>query len=410
MQFDVFTKQRSGYNSIKSFGIVSAENADSIERSRNVDKKQMTSLADSLKSAHYGFVKQKGHFGGNDEYSYFVFNIRLETLMYYAGQYEQTSFFFVRLIDADDGKQVESSYYEKSDKAAPYDKTNNPYVLIERTTEWLGQRDSSDYSELGGRFKYIIPLKCFEEVNAQIEQNKKLFEEKDRETIIDFTMNRVGQTPWNYRGKLYKGLMETSRRQKAQQAIQGTNRRVRTMAIISAENLMGNTMSNEYNQQAREELERLLAIGHYRYFKVKGSYDGIENSVMIYNISIEDTLYLCYRYNQESVIFVDMQNDGEISYQYWQGDDNSSQLKLQHEEHDIIDATDDGNYYTQISKKLKFRIPFFEHIKKINDDLSLRKNSIDVDRLITESLESNRTGKSKYIKRGQLYGKYKPSK
>lgn len=203
---NIFKKQKSGYNGIKTFGIVSAENADSIEQPRNVNKKQMKSFSDSLKSAHYGFVKQKGHFGGNDEYSYFIFNIRLETLMYYAGQYEQTSFFFGQLIDSDNGKQVKSSYYEKSNKNAPYDKMNNPYVLIETSTEWLDQSDSSDYSELGGRFKYIIPLKCFEDVNTQIEQNKKLFEEKDRDSIIDFTMNRVGQTPWLYRGKLYKGL------------------------------------------------------------------------------------------------------------------------------------------------------------------------------------------------------------
>ena len=200
-------------------------------------------------------------------------------------------------------------------------------------------------------------------------------------------------------------MFETSRRQKAQQAIKGTNRRVRTMAIISAENPMGKTMSKEYNKQASEELERQLSIGHYRYFRVKGNYDGIENSLMIYNISLEDTLYLCYKYNQESVIFVDMQNDGEVSYQYWEGDDNHSQLKLQHEEHEIVNATDDDNYYTQISKHFKFRIPFFEQVEKIYNDLALRENDIDVDRIITESLESNRTGKSKYFKRGLLYGK-----
>lgn len=200
-------------------------------------------------------------------------------------------------------------------------------------------------------------------------------------------------------------MMETSRRQKAQQAIQGTNRRVRTMAIISAENPMGKSADKEYNQQASNELERQLSIGHYKYFKVKGNYDGIENSIMVYNITIEDTLYLCYKYNQESVIFVDMQNDGEVSYQYWEGDDKHSQLKLQHEEHEIVDATDDDNYYTQISKHFKFRIPFFEQVKKIYDDLALRENTIDIDKIITESLEPTRTGKSKYFKRGQLYGK-----
>ena len=202
-----------------------------------------------------------------------------------------------------------------------------------------------------------------------------------------------------------KVLSETSRRQKAQQAIQGTNRRVRTMAIISAENPMGNVMDDEYNERSMEELVRQLTIGHYRYFRVKGNYDGFENSLMVYNISLEDTLYLCYKYNQESVIFVDMRNDGDISYQYWQGDNDHSQLRLQREEHEIVDATEDDNYYTQISKHFKFRIPFFEHVTKICDDLALRENTIDVDRLITESLESNRAGKSRYLKRGLLYGK-----
>lgn len=191
-------------------------------------------------------------------------------------------------------------------------------------------------------------------------------------------------------------LPEASRRQN-----QGTNRRVRTMAIISPEK----PMDKEYNQQAMDELLEELTIGHYKFFKEKGNYDGIENSLMIYNISIEDTLWLCYKYNQGSVIFVDMQNDGEISYQYWEGYDNNSPLKLQHEEHEIVDATDADNYYTQISKHFKFRIPFFEHVKKIYDGLALRENRIDVDRLITESLERNRTSKSKYFNRGMLYGK-----
>lgn len=202
-----------------------------------------------------------------------------------------------------------------------------------------------------------------------------------------------------------KVLQETSRRQKAQQAIQGTNRRVRTMAIISAQNPMGRKASKEYNQTASEELERQLAIGHYKYFKTKGNYDGIEYSLMIYNISLEDTLYLCYKYNQQSVIFVDMQNDGEVSYQYWEGDDDNSPLQLKNEKHEIVNATNDDNYYTQVSRHFKFRIPFFEHINKIHSELMDKENDIDVDKLITETLEQDRTGKSKYFKRCQLYGK-----
>lgn len=207
------------------------------------------------------------------------------------------------------------------------------------------------------------------------------------------------------RKNVKKFITETSRRQKAQQAISGTNRRIQTMAIISAENPMGMVADEEYNKQSTEELIRQLTVGHYKYFVTKGKYGTPEKSVMVYNITLEDTLYLAYRYNQESVIFIDMQNGNEVSYQYWEGDDHNSPLKLQHEENKIIDATNDDDFYTQISRHFKFRIPFFEQINRIKEELQLKENKFDVDRLIIESLDNKRTGKSRYIKRGQLYGK-----
>lgn len=204
-------------------------------------------------------------------------------------------------------------------------------------------------------------------------------------------------------------LNETSRRQKAQQAIKGKNRRVLTMAILSAENPMGMKADKKYNNESNDELLRHLTIGHYKFFKTKGNYDGFENSIMIYNIDIDDALYLAYKYNQESLIFVDMQKDDSVSYQFWKGDDNNSKLKLQHEKHEIIDVTDADDYYTQISKHFKFRIPFFEQVEQIPQELLLKENKYNVDRMIVESLDSKRTGKSKYVIRGELYGDTKTS-
>ena len=199
-------------------------------------------------------------------------------------------------------------------------------------------------------------------------------------------------------------ISETSRRQKAQQAIKGINKHIHTIAIITAENPMGGEADNEYDKRAMEELLRQLSVGHYKYFITKGKYGSTENSVMIYNITLDDTLYLCYKHNQESVVFVDITRPDVISYQHWEGDDHNSPLKLQHEEYEVVDATDDDDAYTKICRHFKFRIPFFEHIEKIENDLSLREGRIDIDRLISESLDSNRTGYSRYIKRGKLYG------
>ena len=208
--------------------------------------------------------------------------------------------------------------------------------------------------------------------------------------------------------KVVNRITETSRRQKAQQAIQGKNRRVKTIAIISAQNPMGSDGSDlpkDYNQKSHEELLKNLKIGQYRYFVVSGKYGTSEISVIVYNISLDETLKLCYHFNQESVIFVDITNGEDVSYQYWEGEDHQSPLKKKYEEHEIINATDDADFYTKISKKFKFRIPFFEDIKKYISDLDKLNEKYDVDRLISECIDAGWSGKHRYYCRGKLHSR-----
>ena len=192
----------------------------------------------------------------------------------------------------------------------------------------------------------------------------------------------------------------------AQQAIGGKNRRVKTIAIISAQNLMGSDGSDlpsGYNENAHNDLLKTLKIGQYRYLETLGKYGTPKQSVMIYNISIEDTLFLAFKYNQESVVFIEI-NGSEISYQYWEDDDHNSPFKKQREEREIVDATND-DVYTQISRKFKFRIPFFESIKEYEAHLIERSNYYNVDQLIDECLDNKWSGKHKYFCRGKLNGK-----
>lgn len=198
---DVFKKGKGGYNNIKTFGIVTAENADSQEQPRSVNKKNMKNISDSLKSAHYAFVRQKGHFGGNDEWLYYIFNINLNTLAYYAGVYEQTSFMFLEIND----NKVISHYYEKQDINAPYNKKHNPYILKDTTSGYIDATDAENYSEIGGKFRYSIPFSIFDSVNEKIEENLSLINE-DKEFAIDFGMNRVGMPPMFMRQRIYNGL------------------------------------------------------------------------------------------------------------------------------------------------------------------------------------------------------------
>ena len=82
------------YNNIMSFAILSAENPDSKEDTAANNKKHMKKLSDLLKRDHYTFVRQDGHFEGNVEHSYIIFNITAEATAKLAGKFEQTSFFY----------------------------------------------------------------------------------------------------------------------------------------------------------------------------------------------------------------------------------------------------------------------------------------------------------------------------
>lgn len=202
---NTYKKGLSGYNGIKSFGILSAENPDSQPVPRNVNKKNMKSLSDSLKTGHYPFVRQRGHFGGNDEWSYFIFNITLETLIYYAAEYEQTSFFYCTLENG----TVKNDYYQKHDITKPFDRKHNPYVFIESYNGYMDATDAEDYSIIGKDFKYTIPLKCFETVDRMIKHNlEDLRENKHMNLDIDHAFTAVGQTAWYHRAALYKGIYD----------------------------------------------------------------------------------------------------------------------------------------------------------------------------------------------------------
>lgn len=201
---DTYKRGRSGYNGIKTFGILSAENPDSIPTDAKTNKKNMKFLSQSLKSAHYVFVKQRGHFGGNDEMSYFIFNISLETLKSYAGNYEQTSFFYCELINVNNESKVKSSYYQKQDTTLPYNIRTNPYVLIESTTDWLDASEEEDYSIIGNTFKYTIPLKYFSSFNESV--LKRIKDYNIAESTINESIHQIGIHPWYLRSALYNGI------------------------------------------------------------------------------------------------------------------------------------------------------------------------------------------------------------
>lgn len=199
---NVFLKNKSGYNGITHFGIITAENPDSMQAPRADNKASQSRLSKDLKSAHYIWVWQRGHFGGNDEHSMLVFNISKDALAYYSGKYQQTSFIYAELRD----DYVHSEYWEKKDTAMPYNPKTNPYLKKDDSDQWVDASGDDDYSVIGKMFRYTIPFKIFSDVSESITRNINTLEECNRAGALNLALNGIGQNGWRYRGLAYKGI------------------------------------------------------------------------------------------------------------------------------------------------------------------------------------------------------------
>jgi len=187
----------SKIDNIASFGIITAENPDSHELSSSENNKLMKTFAKKIKTNGYRNVRIDGHFGGNVEHSYIIFNIKLDTLKYYAGLYEQTSFFYS--YPTNNG--IMSEYWEKKDTTDKYDNFKNDYKLINKTLSWSNEENADDnFSVIGGDFKYSIDPIVFSNESDDINEGlSKINTNLSHDELIDYVVNGIGEKPTYYR-------------------------------------------------------------------------------------------------------------------------------------------------------------------------------------------------------------------
>ena len=184
-------------DNIASFAIITAENPNSQELTSKENMRLMRNFTKQLKTSNYKFVNIDGHFGGNVEHSYIIFNVKLHTLKEYAGLYEQTSFFYC--YPTDNG--IMSEYWEKKDTTANYNRSTNDYMLINKTINWANENDATDnFSVIGGDFKYSIDPAVFSQATDEINEGLSNVPTKlSREDLLDTMVNGVGQKSSYYR-------------------------------------------------------------------------------------------------------------------------------------------------------------------------------------------------------------------
>lgn len=196
--------------------------------------------------------------------------------------------------------------------------------------------------------------------------------------------------------------------------------KIKTFAIFTAENRDAIQMIRSQNRELNKELKRDLSgnnleksiiAGRYSYYKVKGKYGNVENSFLVYNITLEDAKSLCSKNGQQSFIFC-YNNDGNLKFQFWANASRSGysyKLVDEKDEFNVLDS-DAPDYYTQISRDFKFTIPFDKFEVAAEDMIESIKSRCyrlgysedDIDRIIDESVNSEIYAKGRFHARATL--------
>ena len=177
-------------------------------------------------------------------------------------------------------------------------------------------------------------------------------------------------------------------------------------------NFTYNPITREYKYFDTGDMEKALKDGHWHYYKAKGKYFNVEESLLVYNITLNDAKDLCAKYHQQSFIF-GTNNDGVLKFEFYANRSKNGYSYIKVDEKDTFNVLDDNadNLYTQIARDFKINIPFevfevapddmIENISKKNEKLNWSEDSII--ECIERSVDETLTGKHRYYTRSTLW-------
>ena len=173
------------HSKIKTFAILTAENPDAVaynkEQNKDFNKqlKKMVgfnlnkdtkddavymhsedgriyktdrNLESAVISRHYPYYKIRGHFGGNTEHSFLIYNITLDDAKALSKEFHQQSFIFGK---NENGKLVFEFWANKS-------KSDYVYAIADTKDFFVDATDAKDfYSKISDEFSINIPFEAF---------------------------------------------------------------------------------------------------------------------------------------------------------------------------------------------------------------------------------------------------------
>lgn len=181
------------------------------------------------------------------------------------------------------------------------------------------------------------------------------------------------------------------------QILAGQTPKVKSYALMTAENPYGEEHGTLENSDFNDKLEQQLKTSGLGYIKVKGKFFGnVEHSYLIPNISQAAAVNLGKKYGQFSIIYGDKNpQTGGMVHKYIEGGEVVQTRKTFNQL-----ARDAEDMFSTI-KGRKFKVPFFDPEKKDKEFKggTVSQGAPDVDQTVSPEKQTERdTERDKHIK------------
>ena len=169
--------------------------------------------------------------------------------------------------------------------------------------------------------------------------------------------------------------------------------KIRTFAVLSAENPMGMKNSSAENNKNTAELKSKLKELGVQYVPIEGKYGNIEHSFMLFNIAREDAQYLAEWFEQESFFFGINGSPATLIY-YETSESDPSKYRKVEESKNITNESDADDFFSRHGDfKFKFDLDYFKESVKVIASKIINEDALE------KSIQETRTMKSRFIHR-----------
>lgn len=181
---------------IKTWALLSAENALGQPLSPQENNKRTKNLKDQLGRMHIQYVPVEGVYDGMKEHSFMLFNLRLSDAETIARDFEQVSFFFAETRHPEGDNRNTSAlikYYASNDGA-------KTYKAVDEGSNIVTLKDANDYFSRHGDFQFSIDMDIFHESFITI-YDEQAFNESFDESKTGKFVSMKRWFAYNNRGK-----------------------------------------------------------------------------------------------------------------------------------------------------------------------------------------------------------------